>query len=128
MNIASSNINQWTLLFAMLPVVFSISRGTVSGISFDAQQQTELLLTISQSLVALTFLANMRFCWWEALSMFLLFAAQFALPPVFGPAAQSWIAYVFLLWALGSILTTVFQRRVPQAITQFIETWRQHVR
>ena len=30
MNMVSSNINQWTLLTAMLPIVYSISRGAVS--------------------------------------------------------------------------------------------------
>ena len=52
MNIASSNINQWTLLFAMLPIVFSLSRGTPFRHSRSIrEQQAELLLTIGQSLV-----------------------------------------------------------------------------
>src|SRR5260370_15730101 len=34
MNMVSSNINQWTLLTAMLPVVYSISRGSPSSIPF----------------------------------------------------------------------------------------------
>ena len=32
MNMVSSNINQWTLLAAMLPIVYSISRGALSTI------------------------------------------------------------------------------------------------
>ncbi len=127
MNITSSNINQWTLLFAMLPVVFSLSRGSVSAIPFDAQQESELLLTIAQSFVGLIFLANMKFCWWEALAMFSLFAAQFALPPFFGAAAQAWITYTFFAWAAVSILAMVARRRPPLAITRFFETWRRHV-
>ncbi len=35
MNIASSNINQWTLLVAMLPVVLSLGRGEVTSLQFD---------------------------------------------------------------------------------------------
>lgn len=123
MNITSSNINQWTLLFAMLPLVFSLSRGTISAIPLDAQQQSELLLTISQSLVGVIFLANMRFCWWEALTMFILFALQFVLPK----AARQWITYTFFAWAVISIVTIVARRRPPQAISRFIETWREHV-
>lgn len=127
MNIASSNINQWTLLFAMLPVVFSLSRGSVSGIPLDPQQQRELLLTISQSVVGLIFLANMSFCWWEALTMCILFAAQFVLPPLIGPAATTWITYTFFVWAAISVITMVLNRRLPLAFTRFIETWREHV-
>ena len=32
MNMVSSNINQWTLLAAMLPIVYSMSRGELSTI------------------------------------------------------------------------------------------------
>ena len=124
MNIASSNINQWTLLFAMLPVVFSMSRGAISAISFDAQQEAELLLTISQSLVGLIFLANMSFCWWEALTMFVLFASQFAVPT----ALRYWITYAFLVWAAVSIARIIATRRPPEAFTSFAKTWREHVR
>ncbi len=52
MNIVSSNINQWTLLVAMLPVVYSLGAGHVSAILFDGEQETELLLTIAQSMVS----------------------------------------------------------------------------
>ncbi len=124
MNIASSNINQWTLLFAMLPVVFSLSRGTISAIPFDAQQEAELLLTIAQSLVGLMFLANMSFCWWEALAMFVLFACQFAVPS----GLRYCITYAFLAWAAVGIVRIIASRRPPEAFTSFAKTWREHVR
>ncbi len=89
MNIASSNINQWTLLVAMLPVVLSLGRGEVTALQFDAQQSVELALTLSQSVLALMFLFNMRFAWWEAAAMFVLFAAQFVLPEFFGRAGKA---------------------------------------
>ncbi len=127
MNITSSNINQWTLLVAMLPVVFSISRGEISGIPLDPQQQNELLLTIGQSAAGLIFLLNMEFAWWEALSMFALFLAQFILPPFFGEASRIWIAYAFFLWTVLGILAIVFQKRRPAALSCFLETWRAHV-
>jgi cation:H+ antiporter len=123
MNITSSNINQWTLLFAMLPIVFSVSRGTVSGIPFDPQQESELLLTIAQSLVALLFLANMSFCWWEAFLMFVLFGLQFAVPA----GQRNWITYAFFAWAAVSVILMILRRRPPQAMTKFVETWREHV-
>ena len=128
MNIASSNINQWTLLMAMLPVVFSLSRGTVSSFSLDAEQRLELLLTIGQSFVAMIFLVNMTIEWWEALAMFLLFGAQFVLPAFFGDQAKVWITAGFFIWTAGAVLQIVFRRRVPSALARFNETWRAHVR
>ena len=41
MNMVSSNINQWTVLVAMIPIVYSISRGEVSVIHFDHHQKVE---------------------------------------------------------------------------------------
>ena len=43
MNMVSSNINQWTLLAAMLPITYSLSRGVPSAIPLDGEQQLELL-------------------------------------------------------------------------------------
>lgn len=120
MNIASSNINQWTLLMAMLPVVFSLSRGAPSAIPLDPQQEAELLLAIAQSCVGLIFLANMELAWWEAGSMFVLFVAQFALPPL-------WVAYAFFIWAAAAVVAMAARKRPPEAISRFVETWRAHV-
>src|SRR4029079_18576186 len=60
MNMVSSNINQWTLLTAMLPIVFSISMGAVTPIVFDQEQRVELLMTLGQALVGIMFLINME--------------------------------------------------------------------
>jgi cation:H+ antiporter len=128
MNIASSNINQWTLLVAMLPLVFSLSHGGISSFSLDDQQRLELLLTIGQSSVGMIFLANMTMDWWEALAMFLLFAAQFVLPAFFGDQAKIWITAGFFIWTAAAVLGIIFRRRVPNALAQFGETWRARVR
>lgn len=124
MNIASSNINQWTLLVAMLPIVFSISHGAPSSIPIDPEQQSELLLTIGQSAAGMTFLFNMEFAWWEALGMLVLFAAQFILPPFFGQQAKWWITVLFFGWTAGALVAMLFRRRPPAALTRFGETWR----
>ncbi|HLH02537.1 MAG TPA: hypothetical protein VKX25_07195 [Bryobacteraceae bacterium] len=120
MNIASSNINQWTLLVAMLPLVFSMSQGAITGFALDPKQQAELLLTIAQSLAALMLLLNMEIDWWEALLMFLLFAAQFALP-------RHWITIAFFIWSGAEIARLLVARRLPPAITSFAETWRAEI-
>ncbi len=127
MNIASSNINQWTLLVAMLPVVFSMSRGEISAIPLDPQQRSELLLTIGQSAVGMIFLINMEFAWWEAIAIFALFAAQFVLPVFLGDAARVWITYVFFAWTAVALLAAVLRRQRPTALVSFLETWRAHV-
>ena len=124
MNIASSNINQWTLLVAMLPIVFSMSQGSITGFPLNSEQRSELLLTIGQSLVGLTFLLNMEFDWWEALGMFVLFAAQFVLPVFFGNAVRQWITVAFFVWVVMELVRIFNRRQMPVALTNFAETWR----
>ncbi|HEY3453073.1 MAG TPA: hypothetical protein VGK64_00615 [Bryobacteraceae bacterium] len=127
MNITSSNINQWTLLVAMLPVVFSMSHGAPTPIVFDDAQEMELLLTIGQSAVALIFLINMEFTWWEALAMFVLFAVQFILPAFFGEGIRAWITAVFFIWTAASLLVFAVRRPPKNAFASFMATWREHI-
>ncbi|HEX3683754.1 MAG TPA: hypothetical protein VHU83_14565 [Bryobacteraceae bacterium] len=127
MNIASSNINQWTLLIALLPITFSLGRGGLSAIPLDGQQQSELLLTIGQSCVGLTFLLNMEFDWREALAMFVLFAAQFVLPAFFGNGARVWITVAFFLWVALAVTKMAVRGCLPKALVSFAATWRKHV-
>lgn len=135
MNIVSSNINQWTLLVAMLPVVFSLGAGTLSAIPFDAEQESELLLTIAQSLVALVFLLNMKLEWWEATVLLFLYLAQviFANTGEEGSRIQYlshhvrlWVTYIYLSWAAVSLVWTLARDRVPPAFQCFRETLREH--
>lgn len=79
MNMVSSNINQWTMLAAMLPIAYALALGHASTIDFDAHQELEILMTIGQSLLGALLLANMRFGWWEAALLFGLWAVQFVL-------------------------------------------------
>jgi cation:H+ antiporter len=127
MNITSSNINQWTLLVAMLPVVFSMSHGAPTPIVFDAEQESELLLTIAQSMVAMVFLINMEFVWWEALTMFVLFVIPFVLPAFFGEDIRVWITAAFFVWTVASLFLFAVRRPRRNALTSFIATWRAHV-
>ena len=137
MNMVSSNINQWTLLAAMLPIVFSASRGTPSVIAFDANQELEILMTLGQSLVGALLLMNMELAWWEALALFLLWAIQFALSPV-APSPGFWgtvaggihryVTFTYLAWAAVEIARMLFGWRKPLAIYRFAETWRRHVK
>jgi cation:H+ antiporter len=78
----SSKVNQWTLLVGTLPLVFSISSGTVRRFVLDAPPYTEpiqhheLLLTAAQSLFAVSVLMNLKMSRHEGVLLFVLFAVQ----------------------------------------------------
>ena len=136
MNMVSSNINQWTLLAAMLPVVYWMGGGPAT-IAFDPQQRLEILMTLGQSLIGTLFLINMQLAWWEAAALFLLWAVQFALSPVtpgpgfWGTLARGvhWnVTVIYLAWSAIEIVRMLLGRRKPLAFQYFAETWRRHIR
>lgn len=137
MNMVSSNINQWTLLAAMLPIVYSISRGAPSAIQFDSQQELELLMTLGQSLVGMLFLVNMKMDWWEATVLFVMWAVQFALSPVppgpgfwgtVGTHAHAVITYLYFVWFGIGLIRLVMGKRKAEAFRLFAIMWRGHIR
>ena len=74
----SSKVNQWTLLVGAIPIAFSLSSGSWSGLPLDPRQVEELLLTSAQSLMAAVFIIDLRFSRVEALCLAVLFLGQFA--------------------------------------------------
>jgi cation:H+ antiporter len=122
MNMVSSNINQWTLLIAMLPIVYSASAGRVSIIVFDTGQQVQLLMTLGQALVGMMFLINMELAWWEAVALLALFAAAFVSPVMAKP-----VTAVYFLWAGYEMWRLAAGQREPVALLQFVEIWKKHV-
>ncbi len=136
MNMVSSNINQWTLLTALLPIIFSVSAGHLAPIRFDGQQELELLMTIGQSLIGLMFLMNMELAWWEASALFGLWFLQFALSPIHaGPSLFArfashihWLVTVaYFLWFAIEVIRTLAHKRKPQAFVLFVRLWRERV-
>jgi cation:H+ antiporter len=78
MNFLSSNINQMTMLVAMIPIVYALSSGKWnSPILLSEDQKEEVLLTASQAALCMVLLFNMKFEWWEAVGMFVLWIIQF---------------------------------------------------
>jgi cation:H+ antiporter len=122
MNMVSSNINQWTLLVAMLPIVYSFSLGHIETIPLDTEQRIELLMTLGQALMGMMFLLNMSLAWWEAGSLLVLFLVPFA-----HPAAAKVVTIVYFAWAGVDILRMIRTAHMPPAILRFGETWRSHV-
>jgi cation:H+ antiporter len=78
--LASSVVNQWTLLVGAIPLVYSLSRGAPSAMPLVPRQVEELLLTSGQSLFAVAILANFRFTFWEAVLVMVLFIAHVLSP------------------------------------------------
>jgi cation:H+ antiporter len=78
--LVSSKINQWTLLVAMLPLVYAISLGALNPMPLDSRQRDEVLLTATQSLFVVVLLLDLRLSLWGAGMIFGLFAVQFIFP------------------------------------------------
>jgi cation:H+ antiporter len=156
MNMVSSNINQWTMLVAMIPVAYAISLGHSAGIRFDDHQRLEILLTLGQSLLGALLLANMRFSWWEASVLFSLWGIQFLMSGFEAPAyptdagnalalgASRWfgvsvaeveliarrtkelVALLYFVWSALLIIVAIVRRRGFEAITVFPRLMREH--
>jgi hypothetical protein len=118
-NMVSANINQWTMLAAMIPVVYSLSVGRVMFVPFDDHQQREILLTVSQSLLGLLLLSNMSFHIVEAAGIFVLWLAQFIRPDLHVP-----VTFIYLGWSAVEIVIILAIRRRVAAVVAFVELWR----
>jgi cation:H+ antiporter len=123
MNMVSSNINQWTLLAAMLPIVLSISAGAITPIQFDAQQRIELQMTLGQALLGMMFLLNMELAWWEAAVLFVLFLIPFA-----SSTTAPYVTGAYFAWTAVELLRMLLGHRKPQALVQFAQVWKTQIR
>ena len=105
--LVSAKVNQWTLLVATMPIVYSISLGAPGGLPLYGRQVEEILLTSAQSLFALSILARLRLPAWGALMLFLLFITQLAFP-------NPWVRYGYS--AVYIVLALVVLFKDKQAI------------
>lgn len=110
MNMVSSNINQWSILAAMIPIVYVISAGKVQPLMFDLHQRDEILLTILQSFLGFLLLLNMQLKFHEALILFTFWIVQFFVPSWRGP-----MIYVYLGWCILELVRMVLSREAPAA-------------
>ncbi len=122
MNMVSSNINQWTMLAAMIPIVYAFSAGHISPIVFDHEQRLEIFLTIAQSALGACLLANLSFAWYEAVALFALFATQF-----FVPSTREEVAFLYLAWVCYEVLRWLMGYAKPLAFTEFWRLFRQRM-
>jgi cation:H+ antiporter len=105
MNMVSSNINQWTVLAAMIPIVYSLSKGYPAALPFDGAQQDEILITILQSMLGVLILSNMRFAFWEAALLFVLWFAQFLRAEL-----RDEISWLYVIWGIMLIVDSFADR------------------
>jgi len=111
MNLVSSTINQWSILSALIPVIYSISRGTPSAIVFDPHQRLEILLTILQSFLGWLLLVNLDLRAFEAGILFVFWLVQFAIPGTRGAMIG-----VYAGWCGVEILMIAIGKRKPRAL------------
>ena len=121
MNLVSSNVNQWTVLAAMIPLVFGYSHwhhyGTWVDFHFDDAQRLEILLTLLQTGVGVLLLATMEFGARAAGALFVLWLAQFLLPEW-----RTGVTIAYAVW-MGGLLVAFAARRLPlRAPVYFWET------
>ncbi len=110
MNMVSSNINQWSILSAMIPVIFVISSGTIRPLVFDPFQRQEILLTLLQSFLGFLLLLNLKLTLHEAVVLFVFWLVQFAIP-----SSRQAMIWVYGLWCLAEIIRMLIARSVPTA-------------
>ncbi len=110
-NMLSSNVNQWTVLAAMIPIVFSLSRHEFAALPFDGAQRMEILLTIMQSAVAVLLLVNLRFEWWNATLLFLLWLAQFLVA-----VWREELTVIYGAWVAGLVASWAWRRPIALSV------------
>jgi cation:H+ antiporter len=123
MNMVSSNINQWTVLAAMIPLVYGYSHlrhhGVWADFHFDGPQQLEILLTLLQTALAMLLLANMAFEWFDASLIFVLWLAQFLVPHW-----REEVAVAYVIWMVILVGQYAFGSKKLLAWRYFLETVR----
>lgn len=113
-NMVSSSVNQWTLLAGFVPIVYSLSLARPAIIELDPFQNLELKLTVVQSILGILFLADLKFHWFEAVGLFILWLIQF-----FVPSTRELMISIYIVLILIAVLRLVLLRKIPAAWVEF---------
>jgi len=122
MNMASSNINQWTMLAAMLPIVYSLSIGRPSEVPL-AEHRVELMLTLLQGSLGMIILANLNFQAYEALGLFGLWFVQFLVPHW-----REEVSILYGVWLAFEVASALWRPGRLRAFAIFPTLWNLSVR
>jgi cation:H+ antiporter len=118
MNMASSNVNQWTVLAAMIPIVYSMSVGRPAAVPLE-EHRVELLLTLLQGAVGVVLISNFTFHAYEALGLFALWLAQFLVP-----GWREEISVLYAVWLVIEIGSSAWRPGRLRAFPVFLKLWR----
>jgi cation:H+ antiporter len=145
-NVLSSKINQWTILIAMLPIVYGLglwaSGDPTAPLPLADQQQVEVLLTAAQAIFAGACLLTLTFERWQAWALFGLWGVQVfdpvidpviagAVPSPFpaglasGALVREWFTLIYLVLAVAVI---VKDRDRLSALPGIRRVWREHLK
>jgi cation:H+ antiporter len=119
MNMVSSNVNQWTVLVAMIPMVYCASLGRIEPIPFDGHQRMEILLTLAQGFLGFMLLINLVFTWYEAVGLFVLWLFQFLFPD-----SHVFVTAVYFAWCGVEVVRILLGRRPLTALRVLPELLR----
>lgn len=100
-NLVSAKLNQWTLLIATIPFVYSLSVGHPAEIPLTQLSRDEILLTAAQTALGVAMLGRLRFTMIDALLLLGLWALQLVVPLI---RPEVTVAYV--LAALAYVVVT----------------------
>jgi cation:H+ antiporter len=118
--LVSSKVNQWTLLIATLPLVYSFGAGRIEGMPLVTRQQHELWLTAAQSLFAILLIVDGSIRHWEAAALLVPFVAQLVLPASLGPIDLR-LAFIFAyLLGATALLFDPRRRRALRALRRVV--------
>ena len=117
MNMVSSNINQWSILSAMIPILFVISAGEIRPLVFDEMQKHEIILTILQSFLGFILLLNLKLVFYEALVLFVFWLVQF-----FVPGIREEMIWVYAGWCVVELIKLALAGHAPAAWVGLRET------
>jgi len=118
MNMVSSRINQWTILASMIPIVYSASVGHISHVPLDHMHRVEVMLTIVQSFLSFLYIADMKFNWYDALVLFVLWFVQFMVPHL-----RDELIFVYLFFIIFELATNW---RNMIVFSKFVHTMKKH--
>jgi len=121
MNTVSSVIAELTLLVALIPIVYSFSKGAPTVIPFDHLHRIEILLTAMQALLGFLLLVNMEYRWYEAAGLFFLWFIQLVVPHL-----REEIIFVYGGWIFLEIFLAIIKVRKWWAFKIFRELMKRH--
>ncbi len=122
-NFVSSSINQWTILVALVPFIYSYGLGRIAPVVFDSHQELEILLTIVQSYLGFLFLVKMEFHFREAAALFILWLTQFIIPEI-----REEILWIYGAWALIETYILIKNFKQRNAFHVFFALYKTHLR